>query len=160
MYPFYNTNTQGLSLLPMVPFFPGRRTQVPTLDNRGIYEVCSTGLVETTGATADYGINPCIWKKLPNQCIILWKVKHPTTAAGQGLPVTVVIPTSNSSTVNSDNANSGSNKVPVVDNKNTQVTGTDVNNVGVNTEHIVYIDKCAGIFKLLGVTAAAAAPAS
>lgn len=158
MYPFYNTNTNPLFPFPGFPFgFQNRGRRIPTLDNRGIYEVCTTGLLETAGETADYGINPCIWRQLPNQCVIVWKVKHPTTAAGAELPVTVVIPTTGSSTVNSSSSssNAGGIKVPVIDNKGTQTVGSDVTN-NQPTEHWVYIDKCSGIFRLMGVQAAAA----
>lgn len=156
MYPFYNTNTNNIFPFPIIPFGINRRKGVPTLDNRGIYEVCTTDIVETAGETVDYGINPCIWRQLPNQCVIIWKVKHPTTTAGADLPVTVVTPTSGSSTVNSSSSssNSGNIKVPVVDNNGTQTVGSDVTN-GSTTEHWVYIDKCSGTFRLMGVQAAA-----
>lgn len=167
MYPFYN-NTQGFPLFPINPFFPGRRTRVPTLDNRGIYEVCTTDMVVVTGSATEadnvtYGINPHIWRSLPNECIILWKVRHPITADGQDLPVTVAVPTSGSaSTVSSSSSNSSSNtkKVSVVDNKSTQTVGSDITNEGTTTEHLVYIDKCSDTFKLLGVQAAAPTPVS
>lgn len=38
------------------------------------------------------------------------------------------------------------------------MVGGDVTNEGQITEHIVYIDKCAGIFRLLGVSATTATP--
>ncbi|MBC5635096.1 hypothetical protein [Parabacteroides hominis] len=165
MYPFNNN--------PFVPFGPfgpfprtARRTIVPRLDTRGIPELYTTGLVENTESeenTVDYGINPCIWKALPNQTLVLWKVRHPVSQNGASSPVTVVIPTGNSSsTVTSPNSAAGTTKVKVVDNKSTQVAGRDVTvptgsgaeeQQGYTTEHIVYIDKCAGIFRLLGVTA-------
>lgn len=56
-------------------------------------------------------------------------------------------------------------KIPVIDNKSTQVQGHDVTvpqgtaapapqvQAGYTTEHWVYIDKCCGIFRLMGVTA-------
>lgn len=163
MFPFYNN-----PFPPFGPFgvVPPRRTNVPRLDTRGIPELCTTGIVENTeneDDTVDYGINPKVWKALPNQTVVLWKVRHPVSQNGASSPVTVVIPTgSSSSTVTSPNNSAGTTKVKVVDNKSTQVEGRDVtvptgngdeNQQGYTTEHIVYIDKCAGIFRMLGVTA-------
>lgn len=165
-YPF---NPFGFPVAGFPPFFPGamaRRNTIPRLDPRGIPELCTTGLIENTEseeATVDYGINPQIWRRLPNQTLVLWKVRHPVSQNGASLPVNVVIPTSSSSsTVTSPNTTAGTTKVKVVDNKSTQVEGRDVTvpsgsgseeQQGYTTEHIVYIDKCQGIFRMLGVTA-------
>lgn len=160
MYPFYNTPTFPFGS-PFIPF--QARKRVPTID-RYIPELCTTGIVENTEGTesVDYGINPCIWKRLPNQTLALWKVRHPVSQNGASLPVNVVIPTSSSSTtVASVGVTTGTSKVSVVDNKGTKVQGGDVTvttgngsdeQASYTTEHIVYIDKCSDIFRLLGVT--------
>ena len=172
MNPFYNPlNPFGLPAAGIPPFlpFPGRRgTVVPRLDRLGVPLLVTTGIVENVESeedTVDYGINPCVWRALPCQTIALWKVRHPVTDNGASLPVTIVIPTGNSSTtVTSKNAAAGTTKIPVVDNKSTQVEGRDVTvptgsgssspvQTSYTTEHWVYIDKAAGIFRLLGVTA-------
>lgn len=161
MYPFYN-NTQGLPLLPMIPFFPGRRTRVPTLDNKGLYEVCTTDIKIVTGSSSEednitFGINPHIWRALPRECVILWKVKHPVTAPGESLPVNIAVPSNGSASTVSSSASSATGntkKILIVDNKSGQVVGSDVTNEGTTTEHLVYIDKCSDTFKLLGVQAA------
>lgn len=171
MYPFNINNPYAMFGFPPVgflPFFPigRRRVPYPLLDRRGMPEVCTTGLIENLEgeSTADYGINPCVWRALPNQATILWKVRHPVSQNGASLPVAIVIPTANnSSTVVSNGANGGTTKIPVIDNKSTQVVGSDVTvptgsgtetQQGYTTEHIVYIDKCNGTFRLLGVKAA------
>ena len=137
---------------------------LPRLDQFGIFELSSTGLVENleNETTADYGVNPCAWHALPVRSIILWKVRHPVSQNGASLPVTVVIPSGGRSTLS--NA-TGTAKVPVIDNKGTQVEGRDVTvptgsggggeqqQLGNTTEHLVYVDKAAGIFRMLGVTA-------
>lgn len=170
MYPFYN-NANNFPI-PLIPFFGGRRTRVNTIDNRGIYEVCTTGMVDNADeTTVDYGINPNVWRALPNECVIVWKVRHPVTTTGANNPVQIAIPSGSSvSTVSSNNSNTGITKIPVIDNKSTQVTGGDVTvpvgsgteaQQGYTTEHWVYINKCAGTFRLMGVTAQAApAPAA
>lgn len=174
----YNNNF-GPFGVPMVGFpfppFPARRHRVRTLDQHGIFEVCTTGMVEVTGDendTVDYGIDPDVWKALPCECVIIWKVRHPVSQNGAGLPVNIVVPTSGKTTV-SNGSNSGSGvtststgtKIPVVDNKSTQVEGHDVTvpigngsgastqQLGNTTEHWVYINKSAGTFRLMGVTA-------
>lgn len=153
-----------------IPFTPDMTVIVPQggvlprIDRFGIFELSSTGLVENLESeeTADYGVNPCAWHALPNRSIVLWKVRHPVSQNGASLPVTVVIPSGGRSTLS--NA-TGTAKVPVIDNKGTQVEGRDVTvptgsggggeqqQLGNTTEHLVYIDKCAGIFRMLGVTA-------
>lgn len=163
-------------LIPPVPFPVRRRVRIPTLDQRGIYEVCTTGMVENIGNefdTVDYGINPDIWKALPCECVIIWKVRHPISQNGASLPVNVVVPTSGKTTVANGGNSSGSGvttsstgtKIPVIDNKSTQVEGHDVTvpvgntsggdtqQLGNSTEHWVYINKNSGIFRLMGVTA-------
>lgn len=162
------------------PFFPPprrRTTNLHRIDQRGIPVICTTDLVEDTTAgteSATYGINSCEWYALPCQTVIIWKVRQPISTAGAALPVSVAIPSGNrNSTVSSGGASSssgnitGSVKIPVVDNKSTQVAGGDVTKqpggagsatqTSYTTEHWVYIDKASGIFRLLGVTAAAAA---
>lgn len=145
-----------------------RRVAVPKVDLNGIPVIETTGYVETTDdvSTVDYGINPCIWNALPSRGVVIWKVRHPVTTAGATLPVNVVIPTTTrNSTVIGENSTLGTTKIPVIDNKSTQVLGHDVTvpsgtaaptpqiQVGYTTEHWVYMDKCCGIFRLMGVTA-------
>lgn len=65
------------------------------------------------------------------------------------------------STVISPNTIIGTTKVPVVDNKGTQTIGSDITNptaggeASAYTEHLVYFNKCAGTFRLLGVKSTA-----
>lgn len=166
MYPFYNNNNTLPFLLPLYP-----RKRAHTLDNRGIYELCTTGIVEDTtagSASVNYGINPCEWRALPNEFVAVWKVRHLVSTTGADLPVNLAVPTGNSSsTVTSSNSNAGTTKIPVVDNKNTNVTGKDVTNttasanqLGYTTEHQVYVNKSAGIFRLMGVSAQTTTPAA
>lgn len=167
MYPFYN-NPLVFAPFGFPPFFPARRRyNVPRLDVRGIPFISTTDIVEDTESEeggVTYGINPCEWNALPCRTVILWKVDHPVSQNGADLPVSVAVPGgSRSSTVASSGSVSGTKKVPVVDNKSTQVSGRDVTvptgsgssspvQTSYTTEHWVYIDKGAGIFRLLGVT--------
>lgn len=152
----------------MSPFFSPRANRVHTIDNRGVYLLCTTGIVETqessTGEdSVDYGINPVIWRQLPNECVVVWKVRHPVSQNGASLPVNVVIPSGyGTTTVTSSGSTTGTTKIPVVDNKSTKVEGRDVTvptgsgseeQTTNTTEHWVYINKCSGTFRLMGVTA-------
>lgn len=137
------------------PFFPPVRRRPYTLvSTRGVPVISTTGKLETAATTTvDYGINPCQWRALPNRCVILWKVQHPSTEDAAGYGVNVVVPTgSTSSTVPSPETPAGTQRVNVVDNKSSNVVASDVNNPNTPTEHWVYVDKCAGIFKLIGVS--------
>ncbi|WP_418974560.1 hypothetical protein [Alistipes sp.] len=152
---------------PFVPLrpFPVRRRNVRTLDQRGIYELCTTGLVENleTESTADYGVSRRAWNALPCECVVVWKVRQPVSQNGAGLPVTIVVPVGASDSTIAGTTNGA--KMAVIDNKGTQVQGHDVTvptgsgssgdqqQVGYTTEHWVYINKSAGIFRLMGVTA-------
>lgn len=157
-------------LNPLNPYWwtPGVTTpasRIPRIDIGGIYELCSTGIIENLEeeSSVDYGVNPAAWKALPNEAVIIWKVRHPVTQNGASLPVNVVIPSGGStSTVTSSNTTGATKKVSVVDNKSTQVQGSDVTvptgsggseQQGYTTEHMVYINKCNDTFRLLGVKA-------
>lgn len=171
MIPINNLSPFGIPGMgfPFPPVPARRRIRIPMLDQRGIYEVCTTGIVENVDATTptvDYGINPCIWKALPCECVIVWKVRHLVTTAGADLPANVVVPTNGSTTVSSGGSASSSTKIPIVDNKSKQVAGGDITTPsgtgdetqqGYTTEHWVYIDKASGTFRLMGVSAAAPA---
>lgn len=134
-------------------------TFVPRLDIGGIFTLTTTGKASTETETVDYGFNPCAWRALPEEGILLWKVRHPVTTEESAYAVNVVVPTSGSarSTVISPNTITGTTKVPVVDNKGTQTIGSDITNptaggeANAYTEHLVYFNKCAGTFRLLGV---------
>lgn len=131
--------------------------QIPRIDIGGIFVLSTTGKISEAGETLDYGINPCQWMALPNEGVMIWKVRHLATADEESLPATVVVPSPGASTVTSSNTTAGNSKVPVVDNKGTQVIGSDVTDATNGfTEHWVYFNKNAGIFRLLGVQAQAA----
>lgn len=141
---------------------------VPRIDVGGIYLISTTGKTSNTGAenaTVDYGINPCQWRALPNEGVLVWKVRHPIESGEEALPVALAVPVSSGSTVSSSGSVTGTTKVPVVDNKGTQVQGSDVSNtssggssvLGYFTEHWVYFNKSAGIFRLMGVQTSPAA---
>lgn len=132
---------------------------VPRLDIGGIYTLSTTGKATTDVPTVDYGFNPCAWNSLPNEGILLWKVLYSVTMDESEYAVNIVVPTTGvtKSTVSTPSSVAGTTKVPVVDNKGTQTIGSDIttptpsSNVNAPTEHLVYFNKCTGVFRLLGV---------
>lgn len=139
---------------------------VPRLDIGGIYVISTTGKLTTTTAGAEsitYGVNPYQWAMLPEEGIFLWKVRHPVLESEADYPVTVALPVGSASTVPvNTTTGTASQGVPVVDKKNNQMTGQDMNNTtaGSNgmTDRLVYYNKSCGIFRLLGEEAVTPTP--
>lgn len=103
-----------------------RRVVIPRIDNNSIPVIETTGYVEDE--TVNWGLNPCVYRALPNRVIVLWKVRHPATAAGATLPAAIVVPAVNSgSTVVTDSNTIGTKRLPLIDNKSAQVVGGDSN---------------------------------
>ena len=139
------------------------------LDRGGIPVVATTGKVSDASAaepTVDFGINPCQWNSLPPEGILLWKVRHPVTETEADYPATIVLPSGLSTTTPVTVSNAGVivNKTPIVDKVGAHMTGQDITTpvasgdpvVGAYTEHLVYYNKCTGVFRMLGHTATAA----
>lgn len=121
---------------------------IERIDIGGIYKVY-TNAVTLTDTTVDYGINPCIYNRLPCESIVLLIIHADSPAGGEALPVTVVIPNNGTSTVSENGSTTGTTKVNVVDSQGTNVTGT---NVQGNTERLVYINKRTGTIRFLEFT--------
>lgn len=128
------------------------------LDQSGI-PILSTNAVQLTDATVDYGINPCQYRALPCESVVLLRVHAEVPAGGEALPVTIVVPSGGVSTLDSSTTTTGAGtatgttKVPVVDSQGTQIVGDDVE---ATTERFAYINKCTGIIRFLEFTSSAA----
>ena len=132
------------------PLQLARDNDIPRIDVGGIYKL-TTNAVALTDSTVDYGINPCLYNKLPNESIVLLTIHADVPAGGEGFGVTVVTPNSGASTVttNPNAIGTGTAKIPVIDSQGTQVTGA---NVSGNIERLAYINKSAGIIRFLEFT--------
>ena len=127
---------------------------IPRIDIGGIYKLSTNAVALSDDATTvDYGINPCIYKRLPNESIVLLTIHADVPAGGEALPVTVVVPNQGTSTVSTGSSTTGTSKINVVDSQGTNVTGA---NVQGNTERLVYINKCTGVFRFVEFTNATA----
>lgn len=133
---------------------PVQNEGLPRVDVGGIYKL-STNAVVLTDTTVDYGINPCLYNKLPCESIVLLTIHADAPAGGEALPVQVAVPSGSSTVSNGDTV--GRTKISVVDSQDSNVTGS---NVQGNTQRLAYINKSTGVIRFLEFTNPAAAPAA
>lgn len=136
------------------PSFPlPRRTRVKQL---GIYELPTTN-VSLSDTSVDYGIDRCLYNELPCECYISLLVSQAVPAGGEALPVTVVVPTSGTSTNTGTTSTNGESNTPVVDHNTNPVVGSDLEDV---REVFAYLNKRQGIIRFVNfVTGSGAAAA-
>lgn len=121
---------------------------LPRIDVGGIFKL-STNAVTLTEESVDYGINPCQYRALPCESLVLLTIHEDAPTGGESLPVTVVVPNNGSSTVSESGSATGTTKVNVVDSQGTNVTGS---NVQGSTQRFVYINKNTGTIRLMEFT--------
>lgn len=109
----------------------------------------STNAVQLTEASVDYGINPCQYNALPCESIVLLKIHADAPTGGEALPVTVVIPNSGRTTLDTTTTSAGTTNIPVVDSQGSAVTGS---NIEGTTERLAYINKATGVIRFLEFT--------
>ena len=132
---------------------PVRNEGLPRIDIGGIYKL-STNAVALTESSVDYGINPCLYSKLPCESIVLLTIHADAPTGGEDLPVLVGVP-SGASTISSGDT-TGKTKISVVDSQGSNVTGS---NVQGNTQRLAYINKSTGVIRFLEFTNPAASAA-
>ena len=132
-------------------------SRIPRIDVGGIYKL-STNAVALTDTTVDYGINPCLYRQLPCESLVVLTIHADAPAGGEDFPITVAIP-SDSTTIGSTSTTgtaATTTKVNVVDSQGNNVTGS---NVSGGIERLVYINKRTGIIRFMEFTNAATATA-
>lgn len=127
---------------PFSPLFPmvRRRNPIKRVDIGGIYEL-KTNALQVTNESVDFGINPCCYKALPCESIVLLKIHHGVPTTGAALPVNIVVPH------NGETTTAGTTKSSVVDHTGSAVTGAGLSST---TEALAYINKKSGTIRLLG----------
>ena len=90
------------------------QAELPRVDVGGIYKL-STNAVALTDTTVDYGINPCIYRRLPNESLVLLTIHADVPAGGEALPVMLVVPNEGTSTVSDATSTTGTSKLNIVD---------------------------------------------
>lgn len=122
------------------------QSRIPRIDIGGIYKL-TTNAVALSETTVDYGINPCLYKQLPCESLVVLTIHADVPAGGEALPVTIAVPTGTSTLQSA--STTGTSKVNVVDSQGNNVTGSNI--VG-NTERLVYINKRSGIIRFMEFT--------
>lgn len=130
------------------PVYNNRQNSLPRIDIGGIFKL-TTNAVNLTDTTVDYGINPCLYRSLPCESIVLLTIHADVPTGGETFPVMVVVPNSGNSTVSENNSTSGTTKLNIVDSQGTNVTGS---NVQGNTQRLAYINKNTGVIRFLEFT--------
>ena len=134
-------------------FPPPRRSRLKKLD---IFELPTTN-VSLSETSVDFGIDRCLYNELPCECYLSMLFVQAIPDGGDALPVTVVVPTSGTSTnTGTSNAN-GESGTPVVDHNTNPVVGSDLE---TTREVFVYLNKRQGIIRFVNfVTGSGAAAA-
>lgn len=136
---------------PFSPLFPlvRRRNPIKRVDIGGIYEL-KTNALKVTNESVDFGINPCCYKALPCESIVLLKIHQGVPTTGATLPVNIVLPHNGATTISTTSGTTttaGTTKSSVVDHTGSAVTGAGFSST---TEALAYINKKSGTIRLLG----------
>lgn len=125
-------------------------SDIPRIDVGGIYKL-STNAVALTDTTVDYGINPCLYRRLPCESLVVLTIHADAPAGGEDFPITVAIPSDSTTLGNTSTTGTATTtaKVNVVDSQGNNVTGS---NVQGGTERLVYINKRTGIIRFMEFT--------
>lgn len=137
---------------PNFPPFPKRRR----LKQLCIFELPTTN-VALSDTSVDFGIDRCLYNDLPCECYLSMLFVQAVPEGGATLPVTVVVPTSGTSTnTGASNANGESN-TPVVDHNTNPVVGSDLD---TTREVFVYLNKRQGIIRFVNFVTGSGAAAT
>lgn len=135
----------------------GQRGRLRRIDAGGIYKLGTNSVVlDATASQVVYGINPCDYRELPCESLILLTIHADVPAGGEGFPIHIAIPAGSTTTATTTGPTSGTGptRVPVVDSQGNNVTGA---NVSGNTERLLYLDKRRGVARFVEFTNPAAA---
>lgn len=150
MYNVFNPLMIGMPI--PVNFNVGQRSRLRRIDVGGIYHISTNSVVlETAESTVTYGINPCDYRELPCESLILLTIHADVPTGGEGFPVQLAIPNGGASTTTTSNtpSNTGVSKVNIVDSQGNNVTGA---NVQGNTERLLYLNKRTGTARFVEFT--------
>ena len=149
-------------LMPIMPVgvnFGGQRSRLKRIGTGGIYVISTNSVVlDTTASQVVYGFNPCEYRELPCESLILLTIHADVPTGGEGFPIHIAIPGGSTTTSTTDSTSgSTSTRVPVVDSQGNNVTGA---NVQGTTERLLYLDKKRGIARFIEFTNAAGTAAT
>lgn len=127
------------------------------IDVGGIFKISTNSVVlDTTASQVVYGFNPCEYRELPCESLILLTIHADVPTGGEGFPIHIAIPGGSTTTTTTSGSTSTSNstKIPVVDSQGNNVTGA---NVQGTTERLLYLNKRTGTARFIEFTNAAGA---
>lgn len=146
--------------MPVVPVevdFGGQRSRLKRIDTGGIYKISTNSVVlDTTASQVVYGFNPCEYRELPCESLILLTIHADVPTGGEGFPIHIAIP-GGSTTTTGATSGSTSTRVPVVDSQGNNVTGA---NVQGTTERLLYLNKRTGTARFIEFTNSAGTAAT
>ena len=124
----------------------------------GVGYVVVTNGIATNATNVVFGVNPNIWRCLPDEGIALLKIRQEVPTTGASLPVSIAIPINSTiSTVTDSNTTSSCcytiSDVAVVNPVNEAVVGSSMVN---GTERLLYFNKVKGIIRLMDCCTVAA----
>lgn len=146
--------------MPLNVNMSGQRRRLKRIDVGGIYKLSTNSVVlDATASQVVYGFNPCEYRELPCESLILLTIHADVPTGGEGFPIHIAIPTGTTTTttttgsITGSTSGTGSARVPVVDSQGNNVTGA---NVSGNTERLLYLDKRRGVARFVEFTNPAA----
>lgn len=143
MYPGFNNLYYWMPQMPQFPF--PANIQASSLKKLCIFELPTTN-VALSDTSVDYGVPICLYNQLPCECYVTVQVNQAVPEGGEGLPITVVTPTSGKSTNTSSVSSSGESKTNVIDHNGSNVIGSDIEG---SREILAYINKREGIIRFV-----------
>lgn len=160
--PFNPLNPFGAAVVPIgfAVGFGQQRQRLRRIDTGGIYALSTNGVsLDTVNSQTVYGINPCDYRELPCESIILLTIHADVPTGGETFPVMLALPNNGQSTTTTSNTseNTGVRKVNIVDSQGNNVTGASVQGT---TERLLYLNKRTGVARFMEFTVPAATAAS
>lgn len=115
----------------MIGYNANRFRGVHRLDFGGIPFVRTSSVTtDTTNSEVIYGINPCLFRRLPNQGILLLSVNHVPAAGSDGYLVSVATTLTNTTSTSTS-------KVPLVNGSGDQIPSSEISQ---GNKYFVYYD--------------------
>lgn len=130
----------------MYPFYPNfgyRQVRVPRLDYAGIPAMRTVAVTtDTTNSEVIYNVNPCQFRSLPNEGIILLNIQHVPAAGSEAFPVSIATRPSGSTTTTT--STTSSSKIPLINGSGDQMVSNEVTQ---GNRYFIYYNKCQGVFQ-------------
>lgn len=119
-----------------------RRQNVRRLDVAGIPSLRTVSVTtNTTSSEVIYNINPCQFRSLPNEGVMLLNINHVPAAGSEAYLVSIATTPSNTT---GGTTSTSSSKTPLINGSGTQMVS---NEISQGNRYFIYYNKCNGIFQ-------------